>query len=218
MTVYTTFITGPTPGHEMHIILVDNGRRMMRAIPEFVEALHCIRCGACANVCPPYCRSQRARLRAYLHRRDRAGRDAGFITGSMRSPSRRVSVSPAMPAKSFARSRIPLPRQILDVRKMVVENGLSPIKRVVLAVYSRPDAFDIATESGPVPRLPLARDRHDSRASLPKIGRQTRWRSMPALAAKPLRDRVTAGHSMRRSRRSSRTGRQGNRWRCFPAA
>src|SRR3954454_2315752 len=54
MTVYTTFITGPTPGHEMHIILVDNGRRKMRSMPEFREALHCIRCGACANVCPPY--------------------------------------------------------------------------------------------------------------------------------------------------------------------
>ena len=54
ITVYTTFITGPTPGHEMHIVLVDNGRRSMRAMPEFREALHCIRCGACANVCPPY--------------------------------------------------------------------------------------------------------------------------------------------------------------------
>ncbi len=54
MTVYTTFMTGPTHGHEMHIVLVDNGRRMMRSMPEFVDALHCIRCGACSNVCPPY--------------------------------------------------------------------------------------------------------------------------------------------------------------------
>ena len=54
LTVYSTFMTGPTEGHEMHIILVDNGRRMMRSMPEFVDALHCIRCGACSNVCPPY--------------------------------------------------------------------------------------------------------------------------------------------------------------------
>ena len=45
MTVYSTFMTGPTPGHEMHIVLVDNGRRAMRAMPEFKEALNCIRCG-----------------------------------------------------------------------------------------------------------------------------------------------------------------------------
>ncbi|MGI8475026.1 MAG: LUD domain-containing protein, partial [Thermomicrobiales bacterium] len=27
ITVYASFMTGPTPGHEMHIVLVDNGRR-----------------------------------------------------------------------------------------------------------------------------------------------------------------------------------------------
>src|SRR5215218_5067413 len=54
ITSYTTFITGPTPGHDIHIVLVDNGRRTMAAMPEFTEALHCIRCAACANVCPPY--------------------------------------------------------------------------------------------------------------------------------------------------------------------
>ncbi len=54
LTVYSTFIHGPTPGHEQHIVLVDNGRRAMRDKPEFREALHCIRCAACANVCPPY--------------------------------------------------------------------------------------------------------------------------------------------------------------------
>ena len=54
ITSYTTFTTGSTPGHEMHIVLVDNGRRTMASLPEFRDALHCIRCAACANVCPPY--------------------------------------------------------------------------------------------------------------------------------------------------------------------
>src|SRR5207248_6512194 len=55
ITSYTTFITGPaTPDKEMHIVLVDNGRSAMRADPRFKEALRCIRCAACANICPPY--------------------------------------------------------------------------------------------------------------------------------------------------------------------
>ena len=54
ISTYPTFITGPTPGHELHIVLLDNGRRAMAADPEFSAALRCIRCGACANVCPPY--------------------------------------------------------------------------------------------------------------------------------------------------------------------
>lgn len=54
---YTQFISGPTPAHpeaEMHVILLDNGRSQMEADPVFDSALSCIRCGACANVCPPY--------------------------------------------------------------------------------------------------------------------------------------------------------------------
>ena len=54
---YTQFISGPTPAQpeaEMHVILLDNGRSQMAADPVFDSALSCIRCGACANVCPPY--------------------------------------------------------------------------------------------------------------------------------------------------------------------
>ncbi|MBI2421409.1 MAG: LUD domain-containing protein [Candidatus Hydrogenedentes bacterium] len=39
---------------ESHIIVLDNGRRRMREHPLMKEALHCIRCGACMNVCPTY--------------------------------------------------------------------------------------------------------------------------------------------------------------------
>ena len=54
---YTQFISGPTPAQpeaEMHVILLDNGRSQMAEDPMFDSALSCIRCGACANVCPPY--------------------------------------------------------------------------------------------------------------------------------------------------------------------
>jgi L-lactate utilization protein LutB len=55
ITVYTTFITGPDrPDRELHIVIVDNGRSEMAADPDFSEALRCIRCAACADVCPPY--------------------------------------------------------------------------------------------------------------------------------------------------------------------
>ena len=37
---------------EFHVVLLDNGRTRLLADPEEREALHCIRCGACLNVCP----------------------------------------------------------------------------------------------------------------------------------------------------------------------
>nr|MBO2478197.1 iron-sulfur cluster-binding protein [Bacillota bacterium] len=59
LSVYTTIITGPRrPGEtdgpeELHLVIVDNGRSNMLGT-EFQEALHCIRCSACQNVCPVY--------------------------------------------------------------------------------------------------------------------------------------------------------------------
>jgi L-lactate dehydrogenase complex protein LldF len=36
----------------MHVVLLDNRRTELLADPEQRDALHCIRCGACLNVCP----------------------------------------------------------------------------------------------------------------------------------------------------------------------
>ncbi len=57
MNPYTSFWTGVTPGdgpQEFHLILLDNGRTDVLADPVGREALKCIRCGACMNICPVY--------------------------------------------------------------------------------------------------------------------------------------------------------------------
>jgi L-lactate dehydrogenase complex protein LldF len=41
-------------GREFHVVILDNGRLMMQRDPWFSEALSCIRCGACMNICPTY--------------------------------------------------------------------------------------------------------------------------------------------------------------------
>ena len=57
MNPYTSFWTGVTPGdgpQEFHLVLVDNGRTAVLADEVGREALSCIRCSACLNVCPVY--------------------------------------------------------------------------------------------------------------------------------------------------------------------
>ena len=39
---------------ELHIILMDNRRTEMAADPKFKQALQCIRCASCLNVCPVF--------------------------------------------------------------------------------------------------------------------------------------------------------------------
>ncbi len=41
------------PGR-IHVVLVDNGRSQLLADAEQREVLHCIRCGACLNICPVF--------------------------------------------------------------------------------------------------------------------------------------------------------------------
>ncbi|TFV57278.1 iron-sulfur cluster-binding protein [Geodermatophilus sp. DF01-2] len=57
MNPYTTLWTGVTSGdgpQEFHLVLLDNGRTAVLADEVGREALHCIRCSACLNVCPVY--------------------------------------------------------------------------------------------------------------------------------------------------------------------
>lgn len=60
LSTYTQFITGPRRADgefgpkEFHLVLLDNGRSKVLKDPVGREVFKCIRCGACANVCPVY--------------------------------------------------------------------------------------------------------------------------------------------------------------------
>ena len=60
MSSYVSFVSGPRRSQdedgpeEFHLVIVDNGRSRLLADPELREALYCIRCGACLNICPVY--------------------------------------------------------------------------------------------------------------------------------------------------------------------
>jgi L-lactate dehydrogenase complex protein LldF len=59
LSAYTSLIHSPKRfedvdgPHERHLILVDNGRSVMRN-SSLAESLYCIRCGACLNACPVF--------------------------------------------------------------------------------------------------------------------------------------------------------------------
>ncbi len=60
LTCYTNFINGPRRDgdldgpSEVHVLMLDNGRSRILADTVLREALYCVRCGACLNVCPVY--------------------------------------------------------------------------------------------------------------------------------------------------------------------
>ncbi len=62
ITTYFNMISGPRKlhekdgPHEVHLVLLDNGRSTIYGDPELQATLRCIRCGACMNHCPVYTR------------------------------------------------------------------------------------------------------------------------------------------------------------------
>ncbi|WP_291328012.1 L-lactate dehydrogenase (quinone) large subunit LdhH [Desulfovibrio sp. UCD-KL4C] len=61
LTSYVTWVTGANEcatavdsTKKVHFVFLDNGRRALAKDPLFSQVLRCVRCGACANVCPVY--------------------------------------------------------------------------------------------------------------------------------------------------------------------
>src|SRR5260221_3214532 len=203
ITSYTTFITGPaTSDKEMHIVLVDNGRSKMRADPRFKDALRCIRCAACANICPPY--------------QQVGGHAFGYIysgaIGLVVTPFHHGIEAGAGPqslcvscnaCETVCPVEIPLPSLILDVRHRAVEaKGLPWLKKAIFVALARPRLFGLLLRLGSIRQLPVTRGSKYVRAryfgilgkfpGIRPLAALASWRSLPALALKPLRDRIPA--------------------------
>lgn len=184
ITTYTSFLSGPEPGRELHLVLVDNGRSAMHADPVFRDALRCIRCAACADVCPPY---QVVGGQVFGHIYSGA---IGLVNTPFHHGLEAVAGPQSLCVSCNACAtvcpvEISLPRQILAVRAMVVKaRGLPWHKRAAFGVWERPRAFDVLARLAAVLQRPLRRGR-SLRLPLP---RAWWWRTLPALAGQPARD------------------------------
>ncbi len=197
ITVYTNFVTGPRPGGEMHIVLVDNGRSAMAADPDIAPALRCIRCGACANVCPPY---QIVGGHAFGHVYTGA---IGLVNTAWHHGLDAAADPQALcvscgACAAVCPTDIPLPAQILEVRNRIMtqrpQRTDSRVRAVALRAFATPWLFAAGTRAVATVTEPLREDgvlavparlrRH------PEVGRRVGWRSPPAPARRPARDRL----------------------------
>ncbi len=195
LSTYTTCITGAQPGKEMHIILLDNGRRQMRETDSIGDALRCIRCGACANVCPPY-QVVGGHTFGHIYTGAIGLVNTTFHHGIDEAAGPQGLCVSCGACETVCPVAIPLPKQILDVRHRAHKAGHAPRwERAALRFWAKPRLFHHlmglgALASGAARLLGLVRRDH-LRIPLPK---RLRWRSVPAL---PLRN----GRTLVRSRK-----------------
>jgi L-lactate dehydrogenase complex protein LldF len=157
ISAYTTVLTGPRPGGELHVVLVDGGRTRLLAHPERRRVLRCIRCGACLNTCPVY---RRAGGHAY-------GTAVGGPIGAVLAPELAPREGASLPwASSLCGSctavcpvRIDLHEQLLAWRRAAPQPspGLARAARIAARAMARPRLWRAATRLARLgwPLLPL---------------------------------------------------------------
>jgi L-lactate dehydrogenase complex protein LldF len=126
MNPYTSTWTGVTPGdgpQEVHVVLLDNGRT--RALADAVgrQALRCIRCSACLNVCPVY-----ERTGGHAYGSVYPGPIGAILTPLLRGPGRDAQTDSLPYASSLCGAcfevcpvRIDIPSVLVDLRAQVVD-------------------------------------------------------------------------------------------------
>jgi L-lactate dehydrogenase complex protein LldF len=201
MNPYTSMWTGVTPGdgpQAFHLILLDAGRTDTLSDPVGRQALRCIRCSACLNVCPVY---ERAGGRAYGS--PYPGPIGAIITPQLRGIARHpvdAQTSSLPYASSLCGAcfdacpvRIDIPEVLVHLRGQVVAHGGVPNEeRVMMGALGW--AFRSPRRLGRAERLAglggrvIGRDGRIGRLRLPgMLGRWFRWRDLPAPARQSFR-------------------------------
>jgi iron-sulfur cluster protein len=194
ITTYTTFITAPHDGQELHVVLLDNGRSAMRTDPEFADALRCIRCAACASVCPPYA-AVGGQVFGYIYSGAIGLVNTPFHNGLDNAAGPQSLCVSCNACQEVCPVDIPLPTQILAVRRRVVEaRGVGASKQLAFAVWRRRWLFNALFDAVTWLSAPL---RRDGELRLPRP-RAHRWRTIPAPAVRPAH-RLVAAHTPARS-------------------
>ena len=185
ISTYTSFFTGPAPGHEMHIVLVDNGRRAMAAEDWSSAALRCVKCGACANVCPAY-QVVGGHAFGHVYTGPIGLVNTAFHHGLDAAEGPQSLCLSCGACETVCPVDIPLPQQILQVRRRVTEEiGVPRWRGIAMRAYASRRLFALGTRAAAIATLPFRRGRF---TKVPFLARRlTSWRTAPAFHLRPAR-------------------------------
>ncbi len=189
---------------EFHLILLDNGRVQTLADEVGRQALRCIRCSACLNVCPVY-----ARVGGHAYGSVYPGPIGAILTpqlvGIEKAGSLPYASSLCGACGEVCPVKIEIPRLLthLRAREVAARSRLDPEKLAMKALFhtfSARDRYERAQKLARVAARPLERGpkgaRRISHAPGP-LGRWTMSRDLPAPAPETFREwwRRTRGTS-----------------------
>ncbi|MFJ3825495.1 lactate utilization protein B [Streptomyces nodosus] len=200
MNPYTSLWTGITDGdgpRQFHLVLLDNGRTDALADEIGRQALRCIRCSACLNVCPVY---ERAGGHAYGS--PYPGPIGAILTPQLRGTGTRLDAS--LPyASSLCGAcfevcpvAIDIPEVLVRLREQVVAGGGAGHRLEKAAIRAASWILDHPAVLAAAERAASRTRRlHPRRLPGPGSGAWSEFRDLPRMPAAPFRDWWRANRS-----------------------
>jgi iron-sulfur cluster protein len=193
ITSYVSIITGPvenTDGSrkDLHIVLLDNRRTEMAADPRFREALQCIRCGSCLNVCPVF-----RVVGGHVFGKVYTGGIGAILTAWFDALEEARDVQSLCiqcgTCAEFCPAQIDIPGLIREVRdRIAAKQGAPLLQRAAFGLVNNRRAFHAALRVASLAQKPLAGGGFIRHLPL-ALSKLTEGRSLPAIAPEPFRDR-----------------------------
>ena len=193
LTSYVSVITGPSPNPDgswknLHIVLMDNHRTDMSADPAFKEALQCIRCASCLNVCPVF-----RLVGGHVFGKTYTGGIGTILTAWFDELKKSEDIQSLCiqcgNCVDVCPGKVPIPDMILELRRRIAkEQGTSLKEKAAFAIVNNRLLFHGMLRAASTVQKPFAKDgfiRH-----LPMfLSNLCEFRSLPAVAEVPFRDR-----------------------------
>ena len=196
ITSYVTWITGPsecktTKGkkRQMHIVLLDNGRKKIAQDPLFSQVLQCVRCGACANVCPVY-RMVGGHGLGYIYIGAIGLITTYFFHGRENAKNLVQNCINCGACKAVCAAGIDLPGLIKEIHARIKDEQGHPLKSLLLGkVLKNRKLFHTLLRTASLAQKPITGGSPYLR-HLPMIfSKDHNFRILPAITDKPFRDR-----------------------------
>ena len=196
ITSYVSWITGPSeclsaPDKKkiMHVIFLDNGRRKLARDRNFSQILRCIRCGACANVCPVY-RLVGGHKYGYVYIGAIGLVMTYFFHGRDKARLLVQNCVNCGACREVCAAGIDLPRLIKDIHARILdEEGHPPRSKLLGMVMKNRSLFHTLLKNMRFAQLPFADRQARYIRHLPAVFMKGQdFRKLPVLASRPFRD------------------------------
>jgi L-lactate dehydrogenase complex protein LldF len=194
ITSYVSMISGPTPNpdgspKELHVVLMDNRRTEMADDPKFRQALQCIRCASCLNVCPVY-----RLVGGHVFGKTYTGGIGAILTAWFDALKESDEIQGLCiqcgACKDVCPGKIDIPELILEIRRRLAkEQGQGALQKAIFGVVNNRRLFHGMLRAASVAQKPFKQGRFIRHLPF-FLSDLTQGRSLPAIAAKPFRDVV----------------------------